>query len=433
MNEIFNSYVYGRNVNSKEFIGRQRELRRIFNRIITGQSVAIVGEPHIGKTSLLTYLIDSESRKSNIGGRLDNDFFSYLDTQTLNGVKTQAEFWSQALNTLKNTLQNQSDNSLSIVTERYELVQNNNFGTWVLEQLFEQLSQAGSRLILLLDEFDDFLTHPVLNSAEFYGGLRSLASRSPGFLLVLAARKNLDQLNQLTQEINPHGSPYFNVFTEIKLGAWPQEVLPELINKSYGYFNNQDEQYIYLVSGLHPYLAQMAAGTLFDIHQDGYIGAERYEKAARELYEQSKHHFADCWRSWTNESKKAITAVALNQIPRMVPNHDFLVSELTKNLDDFMPELVTLEKDGLLELDENGNWIIKQQAFIWWLTDELRRNVRENSDFETWLRAQELDGLLTKKEQEMMSNTISKALSELSKGAITLIEEMAKSFGEGLG
>lgn len=192
----------------------------------------------------------------------------------------------------------------------------------------------------------------------------------------------------------------------------------------------QDEQYIYSVSGLQPYLAQMAAGTLFDVHQDGCIGAKRYENAARELYEQSKHHFEDCWRSWTNESKKAITAVALNQIPRMIPNHTFLVSELTKNLDDFMPKLVNLEKVGLLELDEDGTWIIKQQAFIWWLTDELRRNVRDDSDFETWLRSQELDGLLTKQEQEVMSSTIR---TVLGKGAMTLIEEMAKAIGEGAG
>ena len=32
-----------------------------------------------------------------------------------------------------------------------------------------------------------------------------------------------------------------------------------------------------------------------------------------------------------------------------------------------------------------------------------------------------------------MGKTISKALSALGKGAITLIEEMAKSFGEGIG
>ncbi|MEM9276614.1 MAG: ATP-binding protein, partial [Cyanobacteria bacterium P01_F01_bin.143] len=422
--------------------GRDRELRRLFGRILTGQSIAIIGDPHIGKTSLLMYLFDNESRKSKIGNRLDHNFFSYLDAQTLNEVQTQAEFWLRALNPLQNELQNESENRLSRVAERYELAKNNNFGTFVLEKLFEELTKAGSRLILLLDEFDDFLTHPVLNSAEFYGGLRSFASRYPSaFSLVLAARKNLAQLNNLTQEINPItqkidplGSPYFNVFTEIRLNAWLKKVLPKLIDKSYGYFNSQDAEYIYKVSGLHPYLAQMAAGTLFDAHLDGHIGAERYKKAAQELYEQSQHHFEDCWRSWTNESKKAITAVALNQIPRMVPNHNFLVSELTKNLDDFTPELVNLEKVGLLELDQDGTWIIKQQAFVWWLTDELRRHVRDNSEFETWLQSQELDGMLkmlTKQEKEVIGNTISEALSTLGKGAMTLIEEMAKAFGEG--
>ena len=433
MTNTINPYIYSRVVKPKEFIGRERELRRLFSRIVTGQSIAIIGVPHIGKTSLLMYLLDAESRQSQTGNLLAQDFFSYLDAQTLNGVKTQAEFWVRALTPLQNILQIKCENRLSEVAETYELAQNNNFGTWVLEQLFAKLSNVGSRVVLLLDEFDDFLKHPVLNNAEFYGGLRSLTSRSPGFLLVIAARKNLAQLNQLTQEINPHGSPYFNVFTEIRLDAWSRKVLPKLIGKSSEYFNLQDEQYIHSVSGLHPYLAQMAAGTLFDVHQDGYIGAERYEKAARELYQQSKSHFEDCWRSWTNESKKAITAIALSQIPFMISPRTFLVSELTKNLTDFIPELVNLEEVGLLELDRDGTWVIKQAAFIWWLTDEIRRNVRNDSDFKTWLRSQELDGLLTKQEQEVMSSTIRNALSSLGKGAMTLIEGMAKALGEGAG
>lgn len=433
MTNFINPYIYGRVVKPSEFIGRKKELRQLFSRIVTGQSTAIIGEPHMGKTSLLNYLLDPKSRKSCVGDRLDRDVFSFLDAKTLNRVETQAEFWLQALAPLQNILQVDRENDLNEVSKMYELAHNNDFGTFVLEQLFEKLSKVGSRLVLLLDEFDDFLLHPVLNSAEFYGGLRSLASRSPGFLLVLAARKNLTQLNELTQEINPHGSPYFNVFTEIRLDAWSRKNLLKLINKSSECLNLKDEEYIYTVSGGHPYLAQMAAGILFDVHQDEHIGVKRYEYAALEFYQQSQHHFEDCWRSWTNESKKAITAVALDQIPRMIPNHTFLVSQLTKNLNDFIPELLNLQEVGLLELDEDGTWVFKQTAFIWWLTDELRRNVRDDSDFEIWLRSQELNGLLTKKEQKVISNTISTALSALGKGAMTLIEELAKAFGEGLG
>ena len=46
------SFIYGRPVFPGEFIGRQDELNTIFDRISKGESTAVVGEPHIGKSSL---------------------------------------------------------------------------------------------------------------------------------------------------------------------------------------------------------------------------------------------------------------------------------------------------------------------------------------------------------------------------------------------
>ena len=82
MTNTINPYVYSRVVKTKEFIGRERQLRRLFNRVVTGQSIAITGMPHIGKTSLMMYLFNAESRQSQIGNQLAQDFFSYLDAKS---------------------------------------------------------------------------------------------------------------------------------------------------------------------------------------------------------------------------------------------------------------------------------------------------------------------------------------------------------------
>jgi len=37
------------------FIGRRKELRRIVNRLIKGESYALISEPRCGKTSLLEF------------------------------------------------------------------------------------------------------------------------------------------------------------------------------------------------------------------------------------------------------------------------------------------------------------------------------------------------------------------------------------------
>jgi len=429
MNSAVNPFIHGKVISPENLVGRDKEIRRLCSRLATGQSTAVVGMPHIGKTSLIKCLEDVDFRRSCVGELLSDDTFSYLDVQTLRGIQNQKEFWRLALMPLKQRLSTE-EGDLSSVVNSYELAKSNDFGSAILQQFFSSLSRAGARLILVLDEFDDFLTHSVLNSAEFYGGLRSLVSLSQGLVVVLATRKELDQLNELTQAINPHGSPYFNVFTEIRLGALPKSALQNLLDRGDGRFGRQDHKFISAVSGLHPYLVQSAAAMLWEAYEEGYTGTECYAQASQDLYQQSKKHFGDCWRSWTNETKKAITVIALNQIPQMTSPHTFLFPELTENLSDYTPELERLEASGFLEENKDGVWIIKQGAFIWWLADELRRNIRDATEFRAWLQAQELDGILTKKEREHIGGAIRASLSKIGKGGMTLIETFAKGLGE---
>ncbi len=299
--------------------------------------------------------------------------------------------------------------------------------------LFAVLHATDSRLVLLLDEFDDFLSHPVLNSAEFYGGLLSLASRTGGLVLIIAARRELEQLNQLTQTVNPHGSPYFNIFTEILLGPFSKKDFAELIRRAGDCFDQNDHEYLERISGRHPFLAHAAAAMLWEAHEEGQEGIARYQTVGRALYRETKKHFADAWRTWSNETRKAITVVALAQIPQLLAGHSFLVDELVEDLDDYRSELEALEAMGLCAEGGNGGMVITQGAFLWWLADELRRNVRGDAEFKGWLQAQEMDGLFTTQERQRIGNATTGMLKALGKGASTLIEAFAKGIGENSG
>jgi len=101
-----------------------------------------------------------------------------------------------------------------------------------LSVLVNQLAAANQRLVLLVDEFDSLLHHPVLNSAAFFGGLRAAASLSRGSLaVVLASRLPLKELNARTQAINPTGSPFFNIYAEFTLNAFNDAELSELLGR----------------------------------------------------------------------------------------------------------------------------------------------------------------------------------------------------------
>ena len=227
-----NPFFNGNPVPSAQFINRRRELNRITSRITHhGQSTAIVGEPRSGKTSLLDYLAAPETRTKLYSTHDEWLLFTYLNAQTFGGQFSQAQFWEYTLRPLQEEVIDPSPDTP--LAQAYQTCQENDFGAFVLERLLSQMKQAGWRLVLMLDEFDALLYHPVLNSAEFFGGLRSLASRSQGALaLIIASRQSLTGLNKATQQLSRTGSPYFNFLDEITLGPWPNKAVDELLGWS---------------------------------------------------------------------------------------------------------------------------------------------------------------------------------------------------------
>ncbi len=385
-----NPFFYGNPVPPDQFLDRRRELRRIISRIINrGQSTAIVGEPCSGKTSLLDYLSAPEMRTELYGESGERLLFSYLDAQTLGGEFSQAQFWEYALRPLhERVIVLHPDSPLA---QAYQVCRENNFGAFVLERLFVQMGPTGWRLVLMLDEFDLLLYHPVLNCAEFFGSLRSLASRSRGALaLVIASRRSLASLNEDTQQFNRTGSPYFNFLTEIILGALPDKYVTQLLCRAGDRFTAEECHFMAEVAGGHPYLVQMAASALWEVYEEGEGDSYwRQQHVRQSTYDEAAQTFGDVWRLWPSETRRALTAVALAHIntlegrEKLLEKHNFNMKRLVHEIDDFDPELQSLKKHSLVEEDEAipGGWRVRPQVLLWWLVDELVRMVRSEKTF----------------------------------------------------
>lgn len=419
--DSLNPFIYSRSLSPFEFKGRDKELKDVAKCLRTGQSVAIVGQPHTGKTSLLGFLNDDMARQRYFGSQFEKFYFTLLDIQATYGLKSQSDFWRNALVPLKKI------SNLEILCDD---VAKNGYDNFALEHFFVELSRSGHYFVLLLDEFDALLSHPFLNTPDFYGALRTLTSRSGGLIMIAAARRGVEQLNMLTQSINPYGSLYFNVLIEIQLGALNLNAFTALLDKGGDYFTDTDREYIQRVSGRNPYLAQTAAAKLWDARDEGLTGAELYRTAGQNFYRQVRQHFADTWSFWPNATRKTVTAVALAEIPRLLAAHQFRVSELVDDFDDFSPELDILQVSGILSQNVSQEWIVAQDSLLWWLADELRRNVRDEMPFGDWVRAQKMENLLTEREKQQLNHAAQSTLAVLGKGATTLIESLAKGFGE---
>ncbi len=329
-----NPFFYGDPVPHDKFLGRQRELRRIVSRLSNrGQSTAIVGEPRSGKTSLLLYLSAPEMRTALYGTEGERRLiFSYLDAHTLGMEFTPVQFWEQALQPLYEQLVvSTHDTELS---QLYAACHDTGYNSFALERLFNQLETTDKRLVLLLDEFDLILHHPRLNSAEFFGSLRSLASRSRGTLaLIIAGRFPLGRLNTDTQQLSRTGSPYFNFLSEVTLGPLAQREALLLLNQGLERFSSADIHFITVLAGGHPYLLQVAACELWEIYEDEPESAQGCRRQVAELlYSEVALTLADTWRLWPPEMRCAFTAVALQHLNALVPpgmNHNTTPNEIS--------------------------------------------------------------------------------------------------------
>ncbi|NEO84192.1 MAG: hypothetical protein F6J87_08055 [Spirulina sp. SIO3F2] len=431
-----NPFVYGNTTAIQNFLNRTRPLRRVIGRIITsGQSSAVVGEPRIGKTSFLNYISDPSTREKLYGTAGEQMIFSFIDSHMLSQEFTPSQFWQQALVPLKTQLVDPSpDTPLS---QQYQVCQDNHFGTFTLETLFRRLKQAEWRFVLLIDEFDALIHHQVLNSVEFFGGMRSLASRSGGSLaLVIASRQPIHILNDQTQYLNPTGSPFFNIFAEVTLGPFPKKDIEKLLDRAGERFSTQDRIVIKQLAGGHPYLLQAAAAALWDAYEEEIPDApKRRQYMVERLYREQDWHFADTWKVWSPETRKAFTTIALCSGAQVLNDRTFALKPFIQSLKDLTPELKDLEEAGLIAKDDSQDcgWRVEPQIMIWWLADELVRATRNTEQtFEQWLQAQEMEHWLTRQQRETIASFAQKSGEFLLEGAGQLLEAVAEGLGSGL-
>ena len=424
-----NPFFHGNPVAPDQFVGRRRELRRIANRIRNqGQSTALVGDPRTGKSSLLHYLADPETRAALYGEDSDQFVFAYLDVHTLGDEFCLSQFWEFAFQPLyERAIAPLANPPLAAA---YQACRDNHFGPFVVEKLLAQMRQHGWRLILLIDEFDLLLHHPILNSAEFFGGLRGIASRSRGALAaVIASRQSLSALNDTTQQFSLTSSPYFNFLDEITLGPLTNKDAADLLHRAGDRFNTLDQGFLQRIAGNHPYLLQVAAAALWDAYEDELEEPdERYRQTGQKLFDQAGLTLGDIWRLWSPFKRRAIAAIALAHIDKhhrnLLGKRSFKMDKLVDDLRDFSPEMRPLEKQGFIAPDPavTGGYRIGPLVILWWLGDEIIRTVRRDPSLEEWLIKQELDGQLTRGQKQQLVKAWNIVGQGLKKGAPILIK-----------
>ena len=309
----------GKPVPPSKFIGRDDSVRTIFSRLYNGESTAIVGEPHIGKSSILSYVADHEIRSAWLGERAAKYVFAEIDCHMIPRQFSPADFWSQTLADVPRFVGHDS------VTRQWQAVKEAQVGSsFTLEGLFKSMRLAGSCVVLVIDEFDVLLNHPNFDGG-FFGPLRSLAIRTNALAVITASRLPVAEMNRRSLQLSPYGSPFFNHFAEVRLiplsPAECRALIETALASTEVQFGDADYALIYALSGRHPYLLQIAASALFDVEADAK--AERHEAASTLFHDRAAAHFDDVWRHLLPTQQATLLALALWELKGRLGNEEF--------------------------------------------------------------------------------------------------------------
>jgi hypothetical protein len=410
-----NPFIYGKPVPTGRFIGRQSEVRIVFSRLYGGESTAIVGEPHIGKTSLLNYIADESTRHEWIAQVFARTAFVDFDCHLIGADCTPQGFWQQVLQMAAEQIEDET------VRQQCQAVTERGCGAFDLESLFQLIGRREYRVALLIDEFDTLLDHSRFGQAEFLAALRSLATRTDGLALITASRLSVAQMNRKSQYGSPSGSPFFNNMIEVRLPHLSRDEAQSLLVdtlkaiKDGVAFEPADLELAYSLAGRHPFLLQIAGASLFDAIADGTAAPRTALRArAEDLFQRrAAAHFDDFWRTLDEPHQRTILVLAMaEQASRLQPTA--LDWQQMAALPWFENDLRHLAELGAVEWREEGA-VLTVGGLRPWLIENVIAGNRYAADFSAWLQAKSNQNLLTAEEMKTLRKLAGELLASGSK------------------
>jgi tRNA A-37 threonylcarbamoyl transferase component Bud32 len=278
-----------------EFVGRKVEIEKVFSRIGAArpQSVSIVGERRIGKSSLLYHLSRPEVYAKNLTDP-SRYVFVLVDLHGLGDLNV-SEFFDLLLDEI----------SAAAGISRPQGISS---GYFAMKQFLPELHRNGRKLVLLWDEFDS-VTRNRKFGEEFFSFFRSMANRYDIAYVTTAVR----ELQEICHTESVAVSPFFNIFTNLYLRTFSPEEARELICGPSGRSEiplDEHEPALLDVAGYFPFFLQLACCSLFDqLAEDGQ--KERaVERARLQFAEEARPHVLYLWHHLEPELREVVRVIA---------------------------------------------------------------------------------------------------------------------------
>ncbi|HKQ08298.1 MAG TPA: protein kinase [Blastocatellia bacterium] len=277
-----------------QFFGRTREVSKIFSRLTASrpQSISVVGERRIGKSSLLNYVNHPQVRARQLD-QPDAYVFAFIDLQQKRRI-TPVEFFKELFELMAKET---GDDALAAEEASFD----------AMRAVLERFRRRSRKLIVLLDEFDAITTNRAFD-LEFYSFLRSIANNYDVAYVTSSAR----DLQELCHTQLIADSPFFNIFTNVFLRAFTRKEATDLITRpsaEAGLPLGGYARRVMDIAGYFPYFLQIACSAYFDYldENDGKLNREEVEAV---FLDESRGQFRFIWDHMSDSHRRCVREFA---------------------------------------------------------------------------------------------------------------------------
>jgi hypothetical protein len=300
--------------NPEFFIGRRALVSKIYARIGAGrpQSVSIVGDLKIGKSSLLSYLAHENTKREMLTNP-DDYIFLYIPCRTDNQL-TLGTFTGIIYRMTRKYTENSGEASIEIEYNYFK-------------KMVENLHKQNKKIILFLDDFNLITLNPAF-PLEFFSFLRSLANNYNLSYITTS----YEDLQKLCVSKDIEESPFFNIFTNMSLRG----LEPEEVDSFFQAFSahpdsgiDDDKDYLTNLVGTGPYPLQLACYFLQKLKKEhADLSPELKMQFESQLSENLHDYHRQLWEQMEEAHQSILSYVAVGrQIPEA---KQYLIRDLSK-------------------------------------------------------------------------------------------------------
>ncbi|MCA9960909.1 MAG: winged helix-turn-helix domain-containing protein [Chloroflexota bacterium] len=280
----------------EDFYNRESEIAQILGLLHNGQSVSLIGPRRIGKSSLLIHLTRAEVREQ-MQLHPPHALFVLVDCQELGGAPPEEVY--EAL--LTSLLDAAEDASIAVNDVKQP-------GTYrALDRVLNQVTRAGTAVVVLLDEFELLAANEHL-TPYFFARLRGLTTKY-GLAYLTASQR---PLFAITAEEEILSSPFFNIFVTLPLGMFAIEEGRKLLNARLATtdvtFPDKLVEHLLHFVGPHPFFLHIAGYHAYQaIKQDTPLTTrEEMERLDDPIEVEASSHLGYLWQNLTPEEQYAL-------------------------------------------------------------------------------------------------------------------------------